>query len=110
CVCSRETDGPDAFLGLPVHHAREAVGCPSCSGTGYRGRLVLAEILIPHPGELGRAILSRTDVNRPEALAVRAGMVSRWDRAYRAVEAGQTSPAEVRRVLGFSDSPPTASG
>ena len=30
------------------------------------------------------------------------GLVSRWDRAVTAVEQGQTSPAEVRRVLGFT--------
>ena len=29
-------------------------------------------------------------------------MMTRWQRAAVAVEAGHTSPAEVRRVLGFS--------
>jgi type II secretory ATPase GspE/PulE/Tfp pilus assembly ATPase PilB-like protein len=72
-------------------------------GTGYRGRLLLAEMIVPEPTDVGRAILSRTDVARLEALAVSAGMVSRWRRAEAAVEAGLTSPAEVRRVLGLSD-------
>jgi hypothetical protein len=39
-------------------------------------------------------------------LAIRAGMVTRWQRAYEAVESGITSPAEVRRVLGWSDQSP----
>ncbi|MBX6314283.1 MAG: type II/IV secretion system protein, partial [Isosphaeraceae bacterium] len=103
CACSRESEDPRLLLGLPVARARLAVGCPACRGTGYQGRLVLAEILWPEPGEVGRAILARTDVGRLEAAAVAAGMVTRWQRALRAVEAGLTTPAEVRRVLGFAD-------
>ena len=37
------------------------------------------------------------------ALAASAGMINRWERARAAVEAGLTSPAEVRRVLGISE-------
>ncbi|MDB5351525.1 MAG: type secretory pathway, ATPase PulE/Tfp pilus assembly pathway, ATPase PilB [Planctomycetota bacterium] len=104
CVeCSREITHPDEFLGLRVRHARTAVGCSQCGGTGYRGRMLLAEILIPGNTEVGRVILDRTDVARVEEAAVSAGMVTRWDRARQAVEAGATSPAEVRRVLGFSE-------
>ncbi len=32
-------------------------------------------------------------------------MVRLWDRALPAVDAGLTTPAEVRRVLGFNDPP-----
>ena len=70
-----------------------------------RGRLVLAEMLVPDRSELGSAILSRTDVKQLERLAAQAGMVTRWDRACRAIEAGLTSPGEVRRVLGVSERP-----
>jgi type II secretory ATPase GspE/PulE/Tfp pilus assembly ATPase PilB-like protein len=59
-------------------------------------------MLIPERTELGRAILSRCDASTLERLAVEAGMVTRWQRACDAVRAGMTSPAEVRRVLGFS--------
>jgi type II secretory ATPase GspE/PulE/Tfp pilus assembly ATPase PilB-like protein len=55
---------------------------------------------------LGQAILERADVARLEQLAIDAGMVDRWSRATAAVESGLTSPAEVRRVLGFSKNPP----
>jgi type II secretory ATPase GspE/PulE/Tfp pilus assembly ATPase PilB-like protein len=51
---------------------------------------------------LAGAILARSDVATLEQLAVQGGMVDRWTRAAQAVEAGITSPAEVRRVLGFS--------
>jgi general secretion pathway protein E len=103
CSCARQSDDADARLGLPVEHVRVPVGCPSCGGTGYRGRFLLVEMLTPERTELGRAILSRADTAQLEQLAVRAGMVTRWQRACRAVEAGLTSPAEVRRVLGFSE-------
>jgi type II secretory ATPase GspE/PulE/Tfp pilus assembly ATPase PilB-like protein len=105
CECSQASDEPRAALGLEVGRFRVPVGCPACHGTGYRGRMVVAEMLVPEKNEIGRAILSRSDVGRLEALAVGAGMVSRWERARRAVEAGLTSPAEVRRVLGIDDEP-----
>lgn len=103
CPCSRPTSAPDARLGLPVEEVRVPVGCEACGGTGYRGRFVLVEMLTPERTELGRAILSRSDAATLERLAVEAGMVTRWQRAYEAVRSGLTSPAEVRRVLGFSD-------
>ena len=103
CECSRPSDEEADRLGLPVDQVRVPVGCPSCSGTGYRGRFVLVEMLTAEKTELGRAILSRSDTATLERLAVEAGMITRWQRAYRAVLAGLTSPAEVRRVLGFSE-------
>ncbi len=104
CPCSREEDDPAARLGLDVARARLPGGCPACGGTGYRGRLVLAEMLTPQRNELGQAILSRSDSSTLERLAVKAGMVTRWQRACQAIDAGWTSAAEVRRVLGFSPS------
>jgi hypothetical protein len=40
-----------------------------------------------------------------EEIAHRSGMVGLAERARKAVEAGFTDPAEVRRVLGISTSP-----
>ncbi len=54
-------------------------------------------------GELSRAILARSETPVIEKLAAKMGMASRWQRACRAVDEGLTSPAEVHRVLGFSD-------
>lgn len=102
CDCSNEAPVQRDSLGLPVTRWREPAGCDACSGTGYRGRLILAEILQPDLGELGRAILSRAEVSRMERLAVDAGMVTRWHHAIELVEKGLTSPSEIRRVLGFS--------
>jgi type II secretory ATPase GspE/PulE/Tfp pilus assembly ATPase PilB-like protein len=101
CSCSRPSTDPLDWLGLPVQRAHVAVGCDVCRGTGHHGRLVLAELLIPDRGDLGRAILARPDVPQLESAALHAGMIDRWQRARDAVESGLTSPAEVRRVLGF---------
>ena len=105
CSCAREIDDPQDCLGLPVERARRPVGCPACGGTGYRGRVLLVEMLALKSAaavELGRAVLARADTTVLEPLAVQAGMVTRWRRAISAVECGATSPAEVRRVLGLA--------
>jgi general secretion pathway protein E len=107
CDCARDDSDPKSKLGLPVSRSRVAVGCEACGGTGYRGRMVLAELLEPDRLGLGPAILARTDVQALEREALQAGMVGRWRRACQAIDQGLTSPAEVRRVLGFSEGPST---
>ncbi len=104
-ACSRITTDPMAKLGLAVNEARVPVGCDSCRGTGYRGRVVLAEMLSPGWTGVGDAILARADIGSMERSAIAAGMISRWERARRAVEEGLTSAAEVRRVLGVGEAP-----
>ena len=101
CVCSEAIGDSDGFVGLEVQQASRPVGCEKCGGTGYRGRMIVSELLQPDLAGMGRAILSRGDVAEIESLAVQAGMKTLLKRASLAVEAGQTSPAEVRRVLGW---------
>lgn len=91
-------------LGLKVSRTLLPVGCERCGGTGYRGRMVISELLQPDLGGLGRAILSRSDAAEIDSLATQAGMTSLWQRALQAVELGETSPSEVRRVLGWEQS------
>lgn len=102
CECAVPGESDLERLGLGVAAYKTPAGCPACGQTGYRGRMVLAEILLPEPNEVGRAILAKQDVNVLHARAVEAGMTPLAERARRAVEAGETSPAEVRRVLGLS--------
>jgi type II secretory ATPase GspE/PulE/Tfp pilus assembly ATPase PilB-like protein len=102
CPCSQPITDETELLGLPVTLARRHVGCPSCATTGYAGRMVLAEMLTPQHSEVGRAILSRSDARQLQDLAIAAGMTPLAQRACDAVASGLTSPAEVRRVLGFS--------
>ncbi len=92
---------PEDLLGLPVNLAKLPRGCDTCRGTGYHGRTVLAEML-PDSDLLARAILAKSDVRQLERVAASAGMIGRWERGCAAVEAGLTSPAEIRRILGVA--------
>ena len=103
CDCAVDVQDEESMLGLPVVRAKRPVGCDACLQTGYRGRLVLAEMLQPESSELGRQILSLSDSPRLEKLAIEAGMKPIWLRGCEAVEQSQTSPAEIRRVLGFAN-------
>ena len=103
CSCAVEIKDPQEFLGLSVARAHRPGGCVECGGSGYRGRILLAEMLSLKPAaaaELGRAILSRADTTVLGPLAVKAGMITHSQRAVQAVESGVTSPAEIRRVFG----------
>jgi general secretion pathway protein E len=103
CDCAQVSNDPEDRLGLSVQRVRRAVGCEACRGTGYKGRFLIVELVVLIRTDLGRAVLSRADTAELEKFALQAGMVSRWTRACQAVDAGQTSPAEVRRVLGFGN-------
>jgi general secretion pathway protein E len=101
CTCCQPLEREEQKLGLPISGGRVAGKCEACSGTGYSGRLVLAELLPPLEGDLATAVLARRDSQALFATAVRAGLIPLFTRACQAVESGQTDPAEIRRVLGF---------
>jgi type II secretory ATPase GspE/PulE/Tfp pilus assembly ATPase PilB-like protein len=103
CECRQAIADDNRKLNLAVESAWEANGCAACLMSGYRGRVVLSELLLAEVSELGRAILSRSDSPQLENMAVEAGMISIRQRALQAVEVGDTSPSEIRRVLGFWD-------
>jgi general secretion pathway protein E len=80
--------------GEVVHHP---VGCERCSGTGYRGRVGVFEVLETTP-EVRSLIGPRTDSGSIERAAVSAGMSTMIDDATLKCRAGVTSAAEVLRV------------
>ena len=84
---------------------RAPVGCDQCAGTGYHQRLVVAELLHPDQKGVGRAILSQCDADELQRTAMTNGFCTLGQRARRLVEAGWTSPVEIRRVLGFRNDP-----
>ncbi len=103
CRCAVTNDTVEARLGLQVSRTKIPQGCPECHGTGYRGRILLAEMLTLDLPGIAAGILRRTDAGALEQAAAAAGLRTLLDSACRAVDEGLTSPAEVRRVLGFSD-------
>jgi type II secretory ATPase GspE/PulE/Tfp pilus assembly ATPase PilB-like protein len=79
--------------------AWEAAGCERCAGTGYRGRLLVAELLkLDTP--LRQAILARADMESLEAAATKVGRKSIWDEAGQALALGLTTRQEMERILG----------
>lgn len=101
CECAEWTEDADQRLGLHVPRVRVPIGCGMCNGTGYVGRMMLAELLLPEETAVSRAILARADAADMQTQARQAGMKCIFSRAVDAVVQGSTSPAEVRRVLGF---------
>jgi type II secretory ATPase GspE/PulE/Tfp pilus assembly ATPase PilB-like protein len=79
--------------------ACQGAGCEQCGGSGYRGRLLIAELLTPD-ADFRRAILAKSDTEALEAVAGKAEWQSLRAAADAAVAAGQTTAEEVARVLG----------
>jgi general secretion pathway protein E len=77
----------------------QPVGCDVCRATGYRGRVLLAEI-VTLDAELRRAILAKSDTSTLEAVARAAGRTTIRDAAAEAVVQGITTSQEIERVLG----------
>jgi len=101
-ACARLVEDEAGLLGLPgdlLGRAREAAGCESCFGTGYRGRTVIAEAL-SMAGAVRERVLARAATDAIHAAAVEEGMRTLGDAAAAAVREGITSPEELRRVLG----------
>jgi general secretion pathway protein E len=74
------------------------VGCAQCRHTGYRGRMAIAEFLVPDQ-EIERLIFSRADHNAIERAAVAGGMVTMFDAGLDAALAGDTTVEEVVRSI-----------
>jgi general secretion pathway protein E len=104
--CRAPFDPPQALierLGLAALAATGSValcaakGCSTCEGTGYRGRTVIAEVLVISEA-LRRAILERKDGKELERLAVAEGMTNMKADGLRKALAGVTTIEEVTRV------------
>ena len=79
----------------------EPVGCVTCNGTGYAGRIGLYEVLVPND-RIRSLILSKASSGEIEEAAVTAGMHRLRDDGFEKVRRGITSFAEVLRVVGNS--------
>ncbi len=75
----------------------QAVGCKTCSGTGYRGRTSLVETLVVSD-EIRRLILRRAEARELQKAAVEGGMSSMYEDGIKKALAGVTTVEEVLRV------------
>jgi len=75
--------------------------CPSCGRTGYQGRVLLAELLVLLDPSWGPAILNRSDNHELQRIFHDTGGVSLKQHGEHLLRQGLTSPAEIRRVLGW---------
>ncbi len=87
-----------AALGFRAGEVLQApCGCERCSGTGYRGRLGVFEIL-ELSDEIRALIGEKTDGLKIDDAAIRAGMTTMVGDGIAKCRAGLTSPAELLRV------------
>jgi general secretion pathway protein E len=76
----------------------EPAGCPSCRGTGYAGRLAVAELLAPDE-TTHRLILARATHSEIQNAASAAGMQTMYENGLHHVLAGTTSLSEILRSI-----------
>jgi type II secretory ATPase GspE/PulE/Tfp pilus assembly ATPase PilB-like protein len=76
------------------------LGCPGCHHTGYCGRLLMAELVLPESMNLREAILCRKDAAEINRLLESSGVILIRERCRLAVQSGLTSATEIHRVLG----------
>ena len=98
--CKRHQKVPEAILaehGLAGAEPYEPVGCSRCSGSGYRGRVGLYEVMsVSEP--IRGLILERASIDQMVAVAEGEGMRRLRDDGMHKVRDGLTSIAEIERM------------
>lgn len=79
----------------------EAAGCDACFNTGYRGRVLIAE-MVQLDGQLRKAILAKADLEELEALLMCKGHTSMLADGERLVSDGITTQEELNKVCGIA--------
>jgi type II secretory ATPase GspE/PulE/Tfp pilus assembly ATPase PilB-like protein len=79
----------------------EAVGCEACFGTGYRGRVLIAEMVVLD-SPLRKAVLAKADLGELEALLVSKGHMNMLADGQRLISEGITTQEELNKVCGIS--------
>ena len=95
---------PQAFIDIGANredvstfHSFRGVGCPACSGSGYRGRLALYEVM-PISDELRELILNGASAAELKRAAIESGMITLRQSGIQKLREGVTTIEEVVRV------------
>jgi type IV pilus assembly protein PilB len=89
----------NGYKALVDLEAYEPAGCRRCSGSGYRGRLGIYEVM-QVTSEVRKLALERRSADELREVAVREGMRRLRDDGLEKVRQGLTSVAEIARVVG----------
>lgn len=90
--CKRKSEQEDSY---------QSTGCDECFNTGYKGRILIAEI-VQLDSELRKAILAKADLEELEALLMSKGHANMLTDGQRLVSNGLTTQEELNKVCGFS--------
>jgi general secretion pathway protein E len=98
CTADIEADPRYGALGFDIGDTvYQPVGCERCSGTGYRGRLGIFEVLeLNH--EVRSLIHEKTDASVIDRVAIAGGMTTMLDDGAAKCRSGATTAAEILRV------------
>jgi type II secretory ATPase GspE/PulE/Tfp pilus assembly ATPase PilB-like protein len=77
----------------------ELVGCDECFGTGFKGRMLIAE-LVRLDSQLRKAILARTDADEIKQVLINKGQAGMVEDGRRLVADGLTTQDELDKVCG----------
>lgn len=75
-----------------------SLGCEQCGGSGYAGRVCIAECLVVDD-DVRDAILRQAPSTELKRIALKGGMTTMLEDGFRKVLAGTTTPQEVLRVI-----------
>ena len=78
----------------------KAVGCEDCFNTGYKGRVLIAEI-VQLDGQLRKAILAKADLEELEDILKSKGHTNMLENSKRLVSDGVTTHEELHKVCGI---------
>jgi type IV pilus assembly protein PilB len=90
---------PDWVFEGRGHTFFRPVGCTACSGTGYRGRLAIHEVL-EMSEEIDHLVVSNAIPRDIQALAISQGMITMREDGLRKAANGETSLEEILRAVG----------
>jgi type IV pilus assembly protein PilB len=75
-------------------------GCPACNMTGYRGRMVVAELWVPSEEDI--ILINKGAPFEQVRESARASTLSMGDDAWRKLQAGRTNLEELIRTLPYA--------